>query len=218
MTSDNSKSFLVILPRKLYRSHFLLCQKFFFDRESKVFVMIEYKRDRNFSVVDQGMAYLNLLLKNKADFILEYNESPSSNHSLKREEVDWSQSRIIFIAPEFTKYQQHAIGFKDLGIQLWEVHKYNNDLLVFNEVKSPSTKEPITTIAKNNDVAKKVTEEIRVYTEEDHLESVEDKVKKIYSELKSTILNLGKDIELRPKKQYVAFPVCPIGINVAINE
>jgi hypothetical protein len=100
------------------------------------------------------MAYLNLLLKNKADFILEYNESPSSNRSLKREEVDWSQSRIIFIAPEFTKYQQHAIGFKDLGIQLWEVHKYNNDLLVFNEVKSPSTKEPITTIAKNNDVAK----------------------------------------------------------------
>ena len=42
--------------------------------------------------------------------------------SLKREQVDWSQSRIIFIAPEFTKYQQHAIGFKDVGIQLWEVH------------------------------------------------------------------------------------------------
>jgi trans-2-enoyl-CoA reductase len=28
-----------------------------FDRESKGFVIIEYKRDRNFSVVDQGMAY-----------------------------------------------------------------------------------------------------------------------------------------------------------------
>jgi hypothetical protein len=87
-----------------------------------------------------------------SDFILEYNESPtspsSSPHSLKREQVDWSQSRVIFIAPEFTKYQQHAIGFKDVGIQLWEIHKYNNDLLVFNEVKSPSTKEPITTIAK----------------------------------------------------------------------
>jgi predicted transport protein len=27
----------------------------------------------------------------------------------------------------------------------------------------------------------------------------------IYSELKSAILNLGKDIEVRPKKQYVAF-------------
>ena len=151
------------------------------------------------------MAYLNLMLNNKADFILEYNESSSSSHSLKREEVDWSQSRIIFISPEFTKYQQHAIGFKDLGIQIWEVHKYNNDLLVFNEVKSPSTKEPITTIAKNDAIAKKVTEEIKVYTEEDHLESVDDKVKEMYSELKSAILSLGKDIEIRTKKHYIAF-------------
>ena len=101
------------------------------------------------------MAYLNLMLNTKADFILEYNESSDPSHNLKREEIDWSQSRIIFISPEFTKYQQHAIGFKDLGIQLWEVHKYSNAMLVFNEVKSPSTKEPITAIAKNNAVAKK---------------------------------------------------------------
>jgi predicted transport protein len=126
-------------------------------------------------------------------------------HSLKREQIDWSQSRVIFIAPEFTKYQQQVIGFKDVGIQLWEVHKYNNGLLVFNEVKSPSTKEPITTIAKDSDVVKKVTEEIKVYTEEDHLASVDDKIKELYSELKSAILSLGKDIEVRAKKLYVAF-------------
>jgi predicted transport protein len=183
-----------------FELHGLRIDTLAFDNESKAFVIIEYKKDRNFSVVDQGMAYLNLMLNNKADFILEYNESSNSSHSLKREEVDWSQSRTIFISPEFTKYQQHAIG-----IQLGEVHKYSNGLLVFNEVKSPSTKEPITAIAKNNAVAKKVTEEIKVYTEEDHLKSVDDKVKEMYSELKSNVLILGKDIEVRPKKQYVAF-------------
>jgi predicted transport protein len=188
-----------------FELHGLRIDTLAFDNESKAFVIIEYKKDRNFSVVDQGMAYLNLMLNNKADFILEYNESSHSLHSLKREDIDWSHSRIIFISPEFTKYQQHAIGFKDLGIQLWEVHKYNNDLLVFNEVKSPSTKEPITAIAKNNAAAKKVAEEIKVYTEEDHLKSVDDEVKEIYSELKSNILTLGKDIEVRPKKFYVAF-------------
>ena len=81
-------------------------------------------------MVDQVVAYLNLMLNNKADFILEYNEAFSSSEPLKREDVDWSQSRIIFIAPEFTRYQQYAIGFKELGIQLWEVHKYSNGLLV----------------------------------------------------------------------------------------
>ena len=188
-----------------FELHGLRIDTLAFDNESKAFVIIEYKKDRNFSVVDQGMAYLNLMLNNKADFILEYNESSNSSRNLKREEVDWSQSRIIFISPEFTKYQQHAIGFKDLGIQLWEVHKYSNGLLVFNEVKSPSTKEPITAIAKNSAVARKITAEIKVYTEEDHLSSVDSNIKEIYSELKSAILNLGKDIEIRPTKSYIAF-------------
>lgn len=44
-----------------------------FDKESSSFVIIEYKRDKNFSVIDQGYAYLSLMLNNKADFILEYN-------------------------------------------------------------------------------------------------------------------------------------------------
>lgn len=79
-----------------------------------------------------------------------------------------------------------------IGIQLCEVHKYRNELLASNEVKSPSIKEPITSIAKNKAVARKVIEEIKVYTEEDHLKSVDDNVKKMYSELKSAILNLGK--------------------------
>jgi predicted transport protein len=133
-----------------------------------------------------------------------YNESFSSQ-PLKRGDVDWSQSRIIFISPEFTRYQQYAIGFRDFGIQLWEVHKYSNGFLVFNEAKSPFTKESITTIAKSNPIAKKVTEQIKVYTEEDHLNGVDDNVKELYSELKSAILTLANDIEIRPKKKYVAF-------------
>jgi hypothetical protein len=90
-----------------------------YDEETKSFVVIEYKRDRSFTVIDQGYAYLALLLNNKADFILEYNEKCKKN--LRKDEVDWSQSMVIFIAQSFTKYQQEAIGFQDLPIELWEV-------------------------------------------------------------------------------------------------
>jgi predicted transport protein len=196
--------FDLVLVRSEFELHGLRIDTLAFNKDSSGFVIIEYKKDRNFSVVDQGVAYLNLMLNNKADFILEYNEVFSSE-PLKREDVDWSQSRIIFIAPEFTRYQQYAIGFKDLGIQLWEVHKYSNGFLIFNEAKSPFTKEPITTIAKSNHIAKKVTEEIKVYTEEDHLNGFYDNVKELYSELKSALLTWGNDIEIRPKKTYVAF-------------
>ncbi len=74
-----------------------------FDSKSKSFVIIEYKKDKNFSIIDQGYAYLALLLNNKADFILEYNEQ--SKISLKRDDVDWSQTVVIFVSPSFTQYQ-----------------------------------------------------------------------------------------------------------------
>jgi hypothetical protein len=49
-------------------------------------------------------------------------------------------------------------------------------LFIFNEAKSPFTKEPLTAIAKRNPAAKRITEEIKVYNEEDLLEIAEDKV------------------------------------------
>jgi predicted metal-dependent hydrolase len=45
-----------------------------YDKESNSFVIVEYKRDKSFSVIDQGYAYLALLLNNKAEFILLYNQ------------------------------------------------------------------------------------------------------------------------------------------------
>ena len=174
-----------------------------FDNESGVFVIIEYKKDRHFSVIDQGVAYLNLMLIHKTEFLYAYYKKTAK--MLEKEDIDWTQSRIIFITPEFTKYQHYAIGFKDLGIQLWEAHKYSNGLLVFNEVKSLFTKEPLTTIAKRNPAAKKIAEEIKVYNEEDLLEIAEEKVKELYQELKAAVTNLGSDVEVRPTKMYIAF-------------
>lgn len=79
-----------------------------FDTETKSFVIVEYKRDKNFSVIDQGYAYLSLMLNNKADFILEFNESQQI--TLKRTDVDWTQSKVLFISPQFTNYQREAIN------------------------------------------------------------------------------------------------------------
>jgi RecB family endonuclease NucS len=46
-----------------------------FDRQTNEFIIIEYKKDKNYSVVDQGLTYLNLMLQNKAELILTYNET-----------------------------------------------------------------------------------------------------------------------------------------------
>lgn len=174
-----------------------------FDNETKSFVIIEYKQGKKFSVIDQGYAYLALLLNNKADFILEYNESKNKN--LKRKDVDWSQSRVIFISPQFTKYQKLAINFRDLPLELWEISKYENNTILFSQLKSPETSESITTISPESEVVQEVSREIKVYNEEDHLQLMPESIKETYEELKSRILNLGENIELRPRKHYIGF-------------
>jgi predicted transport protein len=173
-----------------------------FDRDAGTFVIIEYKRDKNFSVIDQGYAYLSLMLNNKADFILEFNEN--SKETLKRNDVDWSQSRVIFISPSFTTYQKEAINFKDLPIELWEIRLYDNQTVNYNQIKTSGAQESVKTISRQDEAIEKVTKEIKVYTEDEHLEKGTEETKELYDTLKSAILNLD-ELELKPKKKYIAF-------------
>lgn len=175
-----------------------------FDSESNAFIIIEYKRERNFSVIDQGVSYLNLMLEYKADFIVEYNET--QKQSIKRNEIDWSQSRVIFVSPFFTTFQKQSSNFKDLAIELWEIKQYENDILVIDPIKKSKSAPSIKQIQsdKNSEISK-VTNEIIVYSEEDHLLNKSDEVKELYETYKNAILNLPASIETEPKKLYVAF-------------
>ena len=65
-----------VMGLTLVRSEFTIKNKridtLAYDKQAKAFIIIEYKRDKNVSVVDQGFTYLSLMLENKADFIVAY--------------------------------------------------------------------------------------------------------------------------------------------------
>lgn len=175
-----------------------------FDEETKAFVIIEYKKGQSFSIIDQGYSYLSLMLNNKADFVLEYNEK--CNKNIKKDNIDWSQSRIIFIASSFTKYQKEATSFKDLPIQTWEVKKYENGLVSFNEIKSPDKNESIKTITKNPDI-KKVSKEIKTYTIEDHIKPHWNESRELFDTFSQKVLEIDSKFEIRPVKSYIGFSI-----------
>jgi predicted transport protein len=177
-----------------------------FDVENKSFVIIEYKKVRNFSIIDQGYAYMSLLLNHKSDFVLEYNENCGG--SLKRDDVDWSQSKIIFISPNFTEYQKHSINFKNVPFELWEILKYENNIIGFVHHKTTS-EVSISTLGSHeaNDVIKNVSKEIKIYTEEGHINQpkVVEATKELYYKLKERILNIGPDVEVKPRSACIGF-------------
>lgn len=192
---------------ELVRSEFSIKNKridtLAYDPQAKAFIIIEYKRDKNVSVIDQGFTYLSLMLENKSDFIVEYNES--LNKALKREDVDWSQTRVAFASQSFTENQVQATNFKDIAIELWEITQYENNTVAINNIKKSPTAESIKPITQQNQVLKKVTEEIKVYTEQDHIDNASDLTAELYGKFKNAILNLANGIEIKPKKKYIAF-------------
>lgn len=175
-----------------------------FDPENKSFVIIEYKRGNSYSVVDQAMSYLALLLNNKAEFVLEFNSKTWRN--FHKNSIEWSQSRIIIIADNFNKYQKESINFKDLPIDLFEMKRFENDLIILNPVKSKNSTESIKQITKfETKEFKKVTTELKTYTEEDLTKKCSENILEIYEEIKEYILDLDDEIILEAKKFYIAF-------------
>jgi len=196
-----------IMGLELVKSEFTIKNKridtLAYDAQACAFIIIEYKRDKNISVVDQGFTYLSLMLENKADFIVEYNESLKRN--LKREDVDWSQTRVAFVSPSFTENQIQATNFKDIAIELFEVKQFENDTLAINPIKKSVAAGSIKPITQQTQSLKNVTAEIKVYTEQDHIEKASDLTAELYEKFKAAILNLTDGIEVKPQKLYIAF-------------
>lgn len=179
-----------------------------FDNETRSFVIIEYKKGTNYSVIDQGYSYLSTLLNNKSDFILEYNESLGK--SLNRTEVDWTQTKIIFISPRFTEYQKNSINFKNLPFELWEIKRFSNNTIGLNQITSDSDVKIDSSISTkdSSNVLHKVSKEIIRYDEDHHLYKSKTRpswVIELYKELKERIMNINENIECKYGKQTIGF-------------
>lgn len=196
-----------VMGLRLVRSEFTIKNKridtLAYDEQSKAFIIIEYKRDKNISVVDQGFTYLGLMLENKADFVLEHQVQLDSN--LRMTDVDWSQTRVAFVSPSFTDNQVQATNFKDIAIELWEIKRYTNGTVAISPVKKSKSAASIKPITQQNTELKSIADEIRVYTEEDHRSGTSEEIFELYEKFRDAILNLADDIEIKPQKFYVAF-------------
>ena len=175
-----------------------------FDYKNNSFVIIEYKQDKNFSVVDQGYAYLSVMLNNKAEFILEYNEC--CDKKLKKTDVNWDQSRVIFISQAFTPYQKEAINFEDLPISLWEIKRFNNQTINFGKIRKMNATESIKTVSSANSTISAVNKEVIVYTENYHMQNRSEHIISLYNQIHEYISNLD-NVEIKVTKLYIAFTV-----------
>ncbi len=170
-----------------------------FNEELKSFVIIEYKKNQSYSVIDQGFTYLSTMLNNKSDFVLEYNESTGNN--LKRDQIDWSQSKVIFISPSFSQYQRDSVNFKDVPFELWEVKKFKNEMFGLNQLITTSN-QSVKGLEKSKD---NVLKEIKVNDENVVLAKTNDHIQNLYEELKESMSSWNDvTFKINEKNNYVS--------------
>lgn len=168
-----------------------------FDLKTKSFVIIEYKRGRNRSILEQGWTYLSLLRKRPADFILSYHQT--KNASIQKDDVNWNKSRLIFVSTDFTKKQMTATEDMD-EVELWKVLRYSGDILGLMNVHDPNRRE-----SPGNNVSAPRRPEVEVFGEEHHKKpNLRPGVWDVYERLRDRVL-AWEGVEMSSNKHWITF-------------
>lgn len=155
-------------------------------------VIIEYKRSTNQNVINQGLYYLDWLLDHKGEFELLVMKTIGKEAA---KEIEWSTPRLLCIAGDFTKYDEHAVQQMNRNIELIRYRRYGNELLLL-ELVNATTAQTETISAKPKETYKTITE---VLTE------VNDELRDRFEALRAFLLALGDDVQMKTLKYYFAF-------------
>lgn len=163
-------------------------------------VILEYKRASNENVINQGLFYLDWLMDHRKDFewlVLK---------NLGREEaesVNWSAPRLICIAGDFNKYDDHAVKQIQRNIELIRYCKFGDDLLMLDLVSATSAK---SSFANGDSGGKKKgsvsgkDKPISVV-----LKELETSMMDRFEALRAHLLSLGDDVRETTLQYYIAF-------------
>lgn len=157
-------------------------------------VIIEYKRAVNENVINQGLFYLDWLLDHKAEFKLLVMEKYGKDIASS---IEWPSPRLLCIAGDFTKYDEHAMQQINRNIELFRYKRYGDDLLLLELVNAVTTSNTGNTV--RGKAAAKYT------TVGELLEKASDDLTDLYEAAKAFLLALGDDVQMKELKFYFAF-------------
>lgn len=157
--------------------------------------IIEYKRNSNANVINQGLFYLDWLMDHKAEFELLVQRQFGSEAA---EKLDWSGPRLLCIAEDFTRYDIHAIQQINRNIELLRYTFFGDDLLLLDLVNVVSAEPMDDGDGGTGGGPKQYT------TQEEYLARAEPPLKELFDACRDHIQGLGDDVQIKFLKWYIA--------------
>ncbi len=165
--------------------------------ENNAPVIIEYKRRSDENVMSQGLFYLDWLMDHRAEFELLVTKELGEKTT---EMIDWSVPRLVCIASDFNRYDEHAVKQIDRNIDLIRYQHYPDGYLVLELVNS--TTSTVAVAMKTDDGSSKP---VNYKTVSQYLEGAKDGLRSLYGELREHLLGLGEDTQEKITLYYFAF-------------
>jgi predicted transport protein len=165
-------------------------------------VILEYKRASNENVINQGLFYLDWLLDHRKDFQWLVLDKLGKDEA---EEVDWSAPRLICVAGDFNRYDEHAVKQIQRNIELIRYRRFGPDLLMLDLVTAtsvkpaPSPSEARVPSSKESGTSPK-GKTINVVMKELDAAMIDR-----YEALRAYMLALGDDVQEATLQFYIAF-------------
>lgn len=164
-------------------------------------VILEYKRSVNENVINQGLFYLDWLMDHRKDFQWLVLEKLGKKEA---EAVDWSAPRLICIAGDFNRYDDHAVKQIQRNIELIRYRRFGDELLMLDLVAVTAVKAaPID--AKLSGTAEPAGASGRYKTIGTVIEELDPGMRDRYEALRAYLLALGDDVQETTLRFYIAF-------------
>lgn len=162
-------------------------------------VIFEYKRTQNENVINQGLFYLDWMLDHRAEFekLAEKQFGSSPN-----DWVDWSSPRLVCVANDFNRYDEHAISQIDRSIDLVRYRLHEENLVSLELVASTSAS---ATSAGESIIPKASGAGSQGKTVSQFHDQASSELKSLYATLEAVILAQGDDVTKTVRKNYFAF-------------
>ncbi len=172
-------------------------------------VILEYKKVASSDLINQSLYYLHWINDHKGDFQIAANKAFRKNV-----DIDWSDIRVICLAPKYKKYDLHAVQVMRANIELWQYKIYENGILNIEEVYkqsiTSSDKDTDEFVGKNPimvEAGKKaaLTRKTAKFTLQEHFERLDNDIIELFNTVRDFILTIDSSVEEAPKKKYIAY-------------
>lgn len=162
-------------------------------------VIIEYKRTRDENVINQGLFYLDWLMDHRGDFKLLVLQQLGQEAA---DAIEWSAPRLICIAGDFTRYDEHAVKQISRNIELIRYRKFGGDLILLDLMTAVSA----TPKRQGSDGVSSDSSGPAVYkTVSEFLGDADERLTNLYEDLRAYITGLGDDVQEKTLRFYIAF-------------